>query len=461
MASSTPIRRGSLAADTLHISELPIGILVDVSAYLAKPSRAILAVVFSPPSIIPSNPLNSPIPPDFSVYQSSPISKAIISASQWDILDFEDVEKKLANKLLDNDIYAILKSINAHDVLKRLKLCGCINITGRGLIPLRDSVVLEQIDISLVGKYESPIIDLQKPRLMVTCGDGYGYYDQSIPRIRQRLVMPILESIIWADGCSLKHVQFPYHWRNKKIPPSLKQFQSKYNQVCCNRGISCTLCEENLSSKWLVSHDNILLSDNICYDCLTPFCRECCRSLDKRALKFCNICKKDYCGDCLPHEVCSNEQCEGEYSTCARCKKTCDECDSLFCEACLHTCDGCSKSKCSECEPIPCCTECGKKHCADCYDGEEYNVRSCDECGEEMCLDHLVAKYKSNESNESDYCNYCAVVALPIIVKENAKLSKDNKELGKRVFSLHVQRDSLVREKEEKEASAKCACSIQ
>ena len=243
MASSTPIRR-EIAAKTLHITDLPVGILVDISAYLGNPSKALLAVAFSPPSIVPSNPLNLPIPRDDSVHQLSPISTAIVSSQQWDTLDFEDVNKELANKLLDRDIYAVLKSINAHDVLKRLKLARCTNITGRALIPLRDSVVLEQIDISLVGKHESPIIDLQKPKLMVTCGDGYGYFDQSIPRIHQRHVMPIIDSIISADGCSLKHVQFPYHWRNKKLPPPLKQFQSKYNQVCCNRGISCTLCEE-------------------------------------------------------------------------------------------------------------------------------------------------------------------------------------------------------------------------
>jgi len=35
------------AADTLHISDLPIGFIADLSAYLSTPSRAILAVAFS------------------------------------------------------------------------------------------------------------------------------------------------------------------------------------------------------------------------------------------------------------------------------------------------------------------------------------------------------------------------------------------------------------------------------
>jgi len=36
------------------------------------------------------------------------ISRAIISASQWDILDFEDIDD-LAQKLIDDDVYAVLK----------------------------------------------------------------------------------------------------------------------------------------------------------------------------------------------------------------------------------------------------------------------------------------------------------------------------------------------------------------
>ena len=83
-------------------------------------------------------------------------SDAIISAHQWDILDFEDVDKELANMLSDDDLCSILQCINAQDVLKRLKLCGCINITGVGLQPLLGSTTLEQIDISLVRQYEYP-----------------------------------------------------------------------------------------------------------------------------------------------------------------------------------------------------------------------------------------------------------------------------------------------------------------
>jgi len=43
MASISTNKRRRTAADTLHISALPVGFIADVSAYLSKPSRAILA----------------------------------------------------------------------------------------------------------------------------------------------------------------------------------------------------------------------------------------------------------------------------------------------------------------------------------------------------------------------------------------------------------------------------------
>jgi len=146
--SGTNMRKRRTAADTLHISDLPIGFIADVSAYLPKPSRALLAVSFSAPSTSWQN--------DDLMHRQSPISEAIVSSQQWDTLDFGDVEEDIANKLTDNDISAILKCINAHDVLKELKLTGCFNIEGHGLYPLRGSSSLEQIDISIFKHREDP-----------------------------------------------------------------------------------------------------------------------------------------------------------------------------------------------------------------------------------------------------------------------------------------------------------------
>ena len=294
MATINANKRRRTAADTLHISDLPIGFIVDVSSYLPKPSRAILAVAFSGPSS--SWKINN----DDLMHRPSPISTATIAAQQWDILDFEDIEKELANELTDDDISAVLKCINAKYTLKRLKLCGCINITGHGLYPLRSSVVLEQIDISLVGKYECPKI-------------GH-------PKISVEAILPILQSIISSDGCSLKYVLFPQKWRPRSGVAGLESFLQEYNVQLITQELNCSKCSksmDNITSE----HDwtSNGYQNNMCYDCLQPFCDECMFTENTEwQLSFCKMCRKDYCLDCCVKV----EDCEGCGETvCGSCIK--------------------------------------------------------------------------------------------------------------------------------------------
>ena len=49
---------------------------------------------------------------------------------EWKILDFSDLDKDLAAKLTDDDLYNCLKWIDATKRLKILKLTGCVNIIG-------------------------------------------------------------------------------------------------------------------------------------------------------------------------------------------------------------------------------------------------------------------------------------------------------------------------------------------
>jgi len=43
-------RTAAAASDTLQITDLPVGILVDATSYLARPSRALFAAAMSAPS---------------------------------------------------------------------------------------------------------------------------------------------------------------------------------------------------------------------------------------------------------------------------------------------------------------------------------------------------------------------------------------------------------------------------
>jgi hypothetical protein len=105
------------------MDNLPSSALTHIASFLAVPSRALFAVALS---------------------VTSEESLTIVG-TQCEILDFGEIHKDLAAKLTDDDIRDILIRVNAVNRVKRLRLAGCINITGAGLEPLRGSSVIEQI----------------------------------------------------------------------------------------------------------------------------------------------------------------------------------------------------------------------------------------------------------------------------------------------------------------------------
>ena len=408
MASISTKKRRRTAADALHVSDLPIGFIADVSTYLTKPSRAILAVAFTSSSLWKKL-----------MHRLSPISKGIVSASQWDILDFEDVEKDLANKLTDNDIYAILKCINAHDVLKRLKLCGCINITGIGLNPLRGSAVLEQVDLSLVGKHEKPKINPE-------------------PMISGEAVVPILESIISTDGCSLKYIKFPWKWRvGREDYELLAQFNRRYNDMFTRRSsrLCCTHCKTSMrdNGNWMGTGN---LHNFICYDCLKPFCQGCADETGEGigSLQYCGHCEKDYCQECIdmPHcASCYFKKCKG----CGDMNlKACGECGHASCEDCINTCDGCNRTCCDDCAVMRRCggDDCNKVHCEGCYNGKEYDVKFCEECEKMSCIGCKLSLMKKH----GVICRACASDTVPLMLDEIAKQKDELTKLRTEVEEL-------------------------
>eukprot|EP00985_Skeletonema_marinoi_P002828 scaffold1170_cov125-Skeletonema_marinoi.AAC.2 len=120
------------------LTDLPSGILAHVASFLADPSKALFA---------DENSAASP----------NERSSAIVG-SQWDTLDFGGIEEELAAKLNDDDIEKVLLCIDAVNKVKRIKLTNC-HIKGAGLEPLRGSIIIEQIDLSLVGEHQRPKIN--------------------------------------------------------------------------------------------------------------------------------------------------------------------------------------------------------------------------------------------------------------------------------------------------------------
>eukprot|EP00985_Skeletonema_marinoi_P013791 scaffold6883_cov82-Skeletonema_marinoi.AAC.1 len=142
------------------LTDLPSGILAHAASFLAEPSKALFAIALDKNSAASPNERT-----------------ASIVGSHWDTLDFGGIEKELAIKLNDDDIEKVLQCIDAVNKVKRLKLTNCVNITGVGLVPLRGSAIINQIDLSLVGEHQRPKIN---PEPQISCD----------------LVLPILDSII-------------------------------------------------------------------------------------------------------------------------------------------------------------------------------------------------------------------------------------------------------------------------
>jgi len=129
---------------------------------------------------------------------------------------------------------------SAHDVLKKLKLCGCTNIEGHGLKPLQRSTVLEQLDISLIGKHENPNVhEIIRPQ----------------GEISAEAVVPILLSIISANGCALKYIEFPQKWRAHSMPPlyPVMELRRRFNILLASRVVHCSKCNisMNVDGNWL------------------------------------------------------------------------------------------------------------------------------------------------------------------------------------------------------------------
>jgi len=154
--------------------------------YLAPPSRAL----FSAALAINQN-----------IAASDERNTAIVGNEWTTLVDFGDIGRDLAVKLSDGDISAVLQCIDAGNRVKKLKLTDCIHITGVGLEPLRGSSTIEQIDLSLVADHQCPCINPHPP-------------------ISREFVLPILDSIIEREGCSLRHVQYPYVWQKKIVNSS-------------------------------------------------------------------------------------------------------------------------------------------------------------------------------------------------------------------------------------------------
>ena len=279
-----------------------------------------------------------------------------------DTLDFADIDPQLAARLTDDHLRCILVNINAKNHLKVLKLTHCVGMTGRGLLPMRESRVVELIDLSLADLHASP--------------------KNKSGRISEGVVLPILDSILHQGKHSaLKHIQFYKKWTETRW---FQDFMTRYNSFIYMEPRQFCLRCNNSTTKGFT-----------CYLCLGYVCNECFESTTQIYLEYqhargssCKGCEKNFCHKCVEIRQCQGDSCVGlEPNYCVECTKVCKTCNIVLCSSCSTgggTCEGCGNGFCGNFG-----TNCLGEHCIGC------NKSYCDRCvefdfcccGEALCPD--------------------------------------------------------------------------
>ena len=172
----------------------------------------------------------------------------------------------------------ILLAIDAVINDKSLKLTNyCIVISGAGLEPLRGSVELERIDLSLVGDHEHPTINPEPP-------------------ISVSAVVTILDSITGTEGNSLFIYNFPKKWREERSN-LLTQFADLIGSIV---SWGCEQVCESSNVQWgEEGWERSLFGMNTitCYSMHESFCHSC------EAIDGFIYCEKFYCEACISARV--------------------------------------------------------------------------------------------------------------------------------------------------------------
>lgn len=234
--------------NSISLFDLPIESLTNIASYLRTSSRALalfnVALAYDHHNNVKVRDLCG-----IRSLRSWRKQLSAVCGERWDILDFGELERDLARRLCDSDIQAVLLFFDAVHTRRKLRLSNCTNIKGSCLKPLRGSLMLEQIDLSLIG-------------------DNIGALPA--PNISYRHVLQILR-----ECSSLRHIQFPgireIVLNRTESSFELKHFITKYNQMWKKRdNVSCSKCSTDTN---VLGGNNIRWMNIFGYVC--NYLREC------------------------------------------------------------------------------------------------------------------------------------------------------------------------------------------
>lgn len=294
----------------MEVTALQHALLSVVGEYLPTPSKIMLAVALAAPTLSWVR-YQFQLPP--TVYQHHCQLYSALSIENLSSLDFSDIEITLASKLRNIDMHAILICINASKHLKRLRISGCLSVSGVGLGPLIGSGIIEQLDLGISDMHERPCLSYPSSR--------------KVPSL-----ISLLKSIFASENCSLKQLQLPKKWRERPNA-ELTQCLERYSQILANRHSCCDNCGKTIeldlnqdpNNTWVVTNSNDIsysryygLQSFTCCKCTNHICDECkVPGSDVTFIEHCEACDHDYCANCVEMVKC--ELCN-DPSTCYRCK---------------------------------------------------------------------------------------------------------------------------------------------
>lgn len=148
----------------------------------------------------------------------------------------------------DEHLATILRCIDANQsTLEVLKLAGFVNIFGHGLEPLRTSSSIRQIDLSLVGQFESPEIIVEEEEEMERKRKKVNAKKEKKKtltvakqvNISVDMILPILQGIIDNGRNSLRDVMFPHKFWGGRGGDAFTQFRNNFEQYLYRLSLPC------------------------------------------------------------------------------------------------------------------------------------------------------------------------------------------------------------------------------
>ena len=125
-----------------------------------------------------------------------------------------------------------------------------------------------------MGGYSPPSVDYSANEQIDLDTDCYPLLNRALEPTN---VLPILDSIVEREGCTLMHLHFPSMWRDRESfsIPGFYAFIGRYNEMRKNQGIvHCLECSRILPDRdgWIpygIMQNTVTVVSNITAGCVT------------------------------------------------------------------------------------------------------------------------------------------------------------------------------------------------